>query len=222
MTIVEQQTSAVPDLATGLPGAGAAHRAARSDRPRDHRARRGRHQPVADPRVPARRAARPRLRARGRRRQPLPRLQRRHRRRRRRPRPPGGQRGDPRPGRRRPALLLERLLPAGLRRRVRAARRPGADAATPRVFLVQLGHRGRRGRPQARPPPHRPAQRHRLPRRLPRPLARQPVADRQQGPPARRLRHRHARHVPRPVRRSLRPRRADRCGVHRAGAVHDG
>ena len=144
---------------------------------------------------------------RGRRRQPLPRLQRRHRRRRRRPRPPRGQRRDPRPGRRRPALLLERLLPPGLRRRVRAARRARRRCPTPRVFLCQLGHRGGRGRPQAGPPPHRPAQRHRLPRRVPRPLAGQPVADRQQGPPAGRLRHRHARQLPRPVRRPVRRRR---------------
>ena len=82
------------------------------------------------------------LRDRGRRRQPLPRLQRRHRRRRRRPRPPRGQRRDPRPGRRRPALLLERLLPARLRRPLRAARRLGADAAARRqgrVFLCNSG-----------------------------------------------------------------------------------
>ena len=157
--------------------------------------------PSLDPRLPAGRAAGQGLRHRGRRRQPLPRLQRRHRRHRRRPRPPRRQRRHPRPGRRRPALLLERLLPAGLRRRVRAARRAGPDARRPRV-PVQLRHRGRRGRPQAGPPPHRPAQRHRLLRRLPRPLARQPVAHRQQGPPAGRLRRRHAGHVPRPVLRS--------------------
>ena len=69
---------------------------------------------------------------------------------------------------------------------------PGADARRPGV-PEQLRHRGRRGGAQAGPPPHRPAQRHRLLRRLPRPLARQPVAHRQQGPPAGRLRRRHAR-----------------------------
>ena len=158
------------------------------------------------------------LRARGRRRQPLPRLQRRHRRRRRRPRPPGGQRGDPRPGRRRPALLLQRLLPAGLRRRVRAARRHRSPAR-PAGLPLQLGDRGRRGSAQVGPPPHRAPERHRLPRRVPRALARQPLADGQQVAPAGRVRRRHARHVPRPVRRPVRPRRPHGCRVHRAGAV---
>ncbi len=55
---------------------------------------------------------------------------------------------------------------------------------------VELRHRGGRGRPQARPPSHRATQRDRLPRRLPRPLARQPVAHRQQVAPALRLRDR--------------------------------
>ena len=67
-----------------------------------------------------------------------------------------------------------------------------------RTFLSQLRHRGGRGRPQARPPPHRPAQRHRLPRWLPRPIARQPVADGQQVASTRRLRCRHAGQLPRP------------------------
>ena len=92
--------------------AGPAHAATRTDRAGDHRPRRGRDQPVADPGLPPRRPAGPGLRDRGRRRQPLPRLQRRHRRRRCRSRPSRRQRRDPRPGRRRPALLLERLLPA--------------------------------------------------------------------------------------------------------------
>ena len=72
----------------------------------------------------------------------------------------------------------------------------------------QLRHRGRRGSAQAGPPPHRAAQRDRLLRRLPRPLARQPVAHREQGPPARRLRHPDAGQLPRPVLEPLRRGRA--------------
>ena len=161
------------------------------------------------------------LRARRCRRQPLPRLQRRHRRRRGRPRPPHGQRRDPRPGRRRPPLLLERLLPPGLRRRRRAPRRARAVRRSRSGLPLQLGHRGGRGRPQAGPLPHRPLQRDRLPRRVPRPLARLAVAHRQQGPPARRLRDHRPRQLPRSVLRPGPSRGAQRRGLHRGGAVHE-
>ena len=98
---------------------------------------------------------------------------------------------------------------------------PWRRCPTARVFLVQLRHRGRRGRPQAGPPPHR------------RPNA---IAffgafhGRSLGSlslTASKARQRAGfgivtpGSVPRPVRRSPRPRRPHRGRVHRAGAVHD-
>ena len=63
-------------LACGCPADRAAHpdRAARTEGPCTHRARRGRREPLADAGVPARRRVRIRARRDGRRRQPLPRL----------------------------------------------------------------------------------------------------------------------------------------------------
>ena len=182
--------STAPDLRTELPGPNASAIIARDEA-------------VTSPSLtrvyPLVVQARPRVRHRGCRRQPLLGLQRRDRRRRRRPRPSRRQRGDPRPGRRRPALLLERLLPARLRRRQRAPRPAGPDDRRHQDVPVELRHGGRRGGAQARPPSHRTTQRHRLPRRLPRPLARQPVVDGQQVPPARRVRRPDAGELPRPV-----------------------
>ena len=65
----------------------------------------------------------------------------------------------------------------------------------------QLGHRGRRGVDQARPPLDRAAVRDRVPRRVPRPQPRQPGAHREQGevPPG--LRPAAARRAPRALRR---------------------
>ena len=94
---------------------------------------------------------------------------------------PEGERRDPRPGRRGPALLLQRLLPTRLRRDLRAPGRQRADAAGEGV-PGQLGNGGRRRRDQAGSPLHRAAERDRVLRRLPRSLARQPVADRVEGP----------------------------------------
>ena len=204
--------SPAPDLRTELPGPVARQIIARDE---------ARHEPVAHPRLPARRAAGEGLRHRGRRRQPLPRLQRRHRRRRRRPRPPGRQRRHPRPGRRRPALLLERLLPAGVRRGLRAARRPGTD--------------GRRHACSSATPAPRPSRpRSSWPATTPAAPTRSPSSARFHGRSigslsltASKARQRagfgvvSARHVPRPVLRSLRPGRAERRRVHRAGAVRD-
>ena len=110
--------SVAPALRTALPGPNAAAIIARDEAVTS---------PSLTRVVPARRAPGARLRDRGRRRQPLPRLQRRDRRRRRRTRSSRRQRGHPCPGRRRRALLLERLLPARLRRRQRASRPLGAD-----------------------------------------------------------------------------------------------
>ncbi len=123
--------STAPELRTELPGPNAAAIIARDEA-------------VTSPSLtrvyPLVVQSRPGLRRRGRRRQPLPRLQRRDRRRRRRPRPSRRQRRDPRPGRRRPALLLQRLLPPRLRRRQRAARPARADVrATVRTFLSNSG-----------------------------------------------------------------------------------
>ena len=134
--------------------------------------------------------------------------------------PPRRQRGDPHPGRRRAALLLERLLPpayADLCEKLAAIAPMRRRQGVP----VQLRHRSGRGCAQALPPPHRSPERHRLPRRVPRPLARQPVAHRQQSPSASRVRRRDAWQLPRPVLGPLRRRRPHRCRLHRAGAVQE-
>ncbi len=107
--------------------AGAGHRAPGAGGEELDRARPARHQPVDGPGLPTR--ARPCVRAGdpGRRRQPLPRLQRGDRGDIDRALPPRGRRRDLDPGRRAHPLLLERLLPTGLRGALRAARGPSAD-----------------------------------------------------------------------------------------------
>ena len=100
---------------------------------------------------PGPRRGQPRL---GRRRQPLPRPDRRHRRLRPRPRPPGHRRRGDRPGR--PHRAHQQPVPA------RAGGPAGREAAGPAArrrprrragLLLQLRHRGQRGRAQAGPPP---------------------------------------------------------------------
>ncbi len=131
-----------PKLITDIPGP----RVAGQDRP-------GREGDIAlaAARLPLRAQARRGVDRRGRRRQPVPGHQRGHRGDVDRALPSARRGGDPEAGRRAAALLGERLLSADLLRRRRAPRGGGAlrRRAGARV-PVELGHRGGRGRDQAR------------------------------------------------------------------------
>ena len=206
MTTMEATSSAA--AAPEPVGAAHHHRAAGAEGARHHRARRGGRQPLADPRLPARRRIRQRHGRDRCRRQPLPGLRGRHRGLLDRPCAPEGGGRDQGAGGTAHPHRRHRLLRAAL---------PGADGAAgghrpvPRAGARvpdQLGHRGGGGRDQARPLSHPSARDHRLRGRLPRPHDGRAEPDELEDQAARRLRTAAADGPPRTV--PAHPRRGAR------------